>query len=138
MSNENNFGLSVAEFNQLAAQLADGDIQLFEQIFLSHFEFCMLYVINKYSASRDEAYDCTMDTLLDFRQKIIDGKVKYGNLRFLFTRMAGNRYVDVHYRKNREKSLEKVEIAVEENYLAFDENIEDILESVWDELGNRC
>lgn len=83
-----NFGLNLMEFNKLCADLKKGDNSLFERIYLSHFKQCQNYLIQQYNISNSESYDVTMDTLINFRKSLILGKIKYGNLNFLFTRMA--------------------------------------------------
>ena len=85
---EKNFGLTEAEFEQLADSLAQGDQRLFERVFLTHYKDCLNYLVRKDGLPYAEAYDLTMDTLLLFRDLIIAGKIRYGNLRYLFTRMA--------------------------------------------------
>lgn len=95
-----NFGLDEKTFLQLVDDLREGNVVLFETIFLEHFEDCMTYVKRNYSASHDNAYDATMDTLIAFRQRLVDGKVHYGNLRFLFTRMASQHYMRQNKKQN--------------------------------------
>jgi RNA polymerase sigma factor (sigma-70 family) len=88
-----NFGLSMDEFTVMLAQLEEGEDQLFEHIFLSHFDECCKYVSSKFGMEYENSYDITMDTMLEFRLKLLSGKISYGNLRYLFTRMASNNYV---------------------------------------------
>jgi len=88
---DKNFGLTKSEYEDLSLGLKNGEEQLFETIFLSHFESCKGYIMGKYNISIHEAYDITMDTMIDFRQLIILDKIKFGNLRYLFTKMAGQR-----------------------------------------------
>lgn len=88
-----NFGLRPEEFNEMISKLMTGDDSLFEHIFLSHFEICRSYVSSKYNIEYETSYDITMDTLLEFRRKLMEGKISYGNTRYLFTRMACNNYV---------------------------------------------
>lgn len=87
-----NFGLSLNEFEEMVERLKHGDTQLFKSIFIHHFSDCCAFLQKKYSGNRDDAYDATMDTLLEFRKRLVEGKVKYGNLRFLFTKMASQYY----------------------------------------------
>jgi DNA-directed RNA polymerase specialized sigma24 family protein len=68
--------------------MKSGDETLFEKIFLSQFRICVQYLIAKFRIDYETAYDITMDTLIDFRQKIVCGKLEYGNLRYLFTKIA--------------------------------------------------
>jgi RNA polymerase sigma factor (sigma-70 family) len=86
-----NFGLSEEEFGHLQTALKDGDQKLYERIFLTHFEACVAYLKTKDGAEHEEAYDITMETLLRFRDLLVTDKIGYGNLRYLFTRMARQR-----------------------------------------------
>jgi hypothetical protein len=72
----------------MAEQLRSGDQQLFERIFLHHFKPCMQFLMHFKNYSHTNAYDATMNTLLEFRQMILEHKLTYGNLRYLFTRIA--------------------------------------------------
>lgn len=85
---DKNFGLTSLEFSVLAAALREGDQRLFELTFLRHFEDCSLYLVTQDGLSPEKAYDASMETLLKFRQLIIENRITYGNLRYLFTLMA--------------------------------------------------
>ncbi|MEM9835301.1 MAG: hypothetical protein AAF828_02285 [Bacteroidota bacterium] len=85
---DKNFGLSEAAFNGLVFALQQGDESLFERTFLSHFESCVNFLIAQDRINHALAYDVTMDTLLNFRERLVHGKISYGNLRYLFTLMA--------------------------------------------------
>ncbi len=130
-SMKNNFGLSKEEFNQLVGQLQQGNERLFEQIFLSHFELCMNYIQNQCNASYDDAYEAVMDTLVQFRKRIIQGKVHYGNMRYLFTLMAKQNYLKL------EQSLNK-EVMSADDETAFDEETLGLLDKAWEQLCNNC
>ena len=88
-----NFGLSEIEFEQLAISLKAGKEALFEKIFLSHFENCQQFLVTNHGATYELAYDITMDTLIQFRQRILTDKITYGNLRYLFTVMASQNLI---------------------------------------------
>lgn len=90
---DHNFGLSEDDFYQMIELLKNGDERIFEKIFLDHFSECMNYLIRNYKCEQAEAYDISMDTLIDFRTGLFHDKYKYGNLRFLFTRMATQRLI---------------------------------------------
>lgn len=83
-----NFGLLESEFQEMCVQLKQGDESIFEKIFISHFKSCRAYLKSSLRASHDESHDATMNTLLNFRRSLILGRIKYGNLNFLFTQMA--------------------------------------------------
>ncbi len=88
-----NFGLLESEFEQLTLQLKQGNEQLFGQIFRVHFEECRRYLIKECNASPEDAYDFTVETIIQFRQLLLLDKLHYGNLRFLFTKMAKDAYL---------------------------------------------
>lgn len=98
---DKNFGLSVKTFENLVEQLKNGDDELFERIFLLHFEDCLLFLKGHCSASHADAYDATMDALLAFHERLKLGKIQYGNLRFLFTRMARQ----IYFKKKKKEDL---------------------------------
>jgi DNA-directed RNA polymerase specialized sigma24 family protein len=105
-SSENqNFGLSKIQFDNIVDKLKFGDEGLFEKIFLSHFEDCIIYLQKNFKASRDQAYDITMDTLIAFRLKLLTDKIVYGNLRFLFTKMASQLYLKSISSEDRMKNI---------------------------------
>ncbi len=101
-----NFGLNPLEFEDLCTALNKGDNALFEKIYLSHFKQCQNYLIQNYKLSHNESYDVTMDTLIVFRKGIMNKKISYGNLNFLFTRMA---YFQMLKNKKELKKLDKEE-----------------------------
>lgn len=101
-----NFNLLESEFNELKLELQSGNEELFKQVFLSHFDYALNYVINKFNAEYNLAYDISMNTLLEFRHRIIKDKVSYGNLNFLFTQMCSQRY-----QRSMAKNIKKVAIS---------------------------
>lgn len=135
---EKNFGLSEDEFRQLAAALVRGDHRLFERVFLSHYEDCLNYLMRKDGLSHTEAYDHTMDTLLLFRDLIVAGKIRYGNLRYLFTRMARQAYLREQKKTDRTTGITEVclEFAEEEPELSPEEF--DLLSRAFRSLGKDC
>jgi len=116
-----NFGLTETQFSQMITDLVNKSEKLFEQAFMNHFERSMSYLINKNGAERETAYDVTMNTLLEFRKRLIQGKVKYGNLNFLFTQMCTQRYK----RDN-------------ESHETFDEETFALLDRTLSKLGEEC
>lgn len=137
MNEENrskNFGLSKGEFDELTRELKRNNEVLFEQIFFSHFNECMNYVKRKYRASHDDAYDATMDAMLDFRMRLIDDKIQYGNLRFLFTQMA----TQFHIRNM--KKYQSVDISEDHMIESDIVDFEDLekLKVAWKNLGQNC
>lgn len=108
-----NFGLTSREFELLCTRLREGDNSLFEKIYLAHFKKCKIYIKRKVNITFSESYDLTMDTMIDFRKGLIKGKITYGNLEFLFTRMA----YYLHLKKQKQlEILDKKEYAYFESF----------------------
>ena len=99
-NSKDNFGLTKHEFDQFVDKVKDGDESLFIQVFNVHFEASVQYIQNKFNISYETAYDICMDTMIEFRAKMKSGKINYGNIRFLYTKMAVHKYLDDLKRKN--------------------------------------
>ncbi|MEM6770391.1 MAG: sigma-70 family RNA polymerase sigma factor, partial [Bacteroidota bacterium] len=137
-SNEDkNFGLTEVEFQALKEKLRQGDQSLFEHVFLAHYQDCMAYVVKADGATEEMAYDATMDALLAFRTGVAQGKIGYGNLRFLLTRMARQYYYKKVKReaKHRLEELEDLPISPD---VELETTLQDQLEKGWKTLGEEC
>ena len=99
-NSKDNFGLTKAEFDVFVDKVRGGDESIFIRVFNVHFKASVRYIQNKFSISEEMAYDICMDTMIEFRTKIKAGKINYGNIRFLYTKMAVHRYLDELKRKN--------------------------------------
>lgn len=131
-----NFGITEIEFNSMIAQLKTHETVFFEKVFISHFNDCKNYLMNNYKAHENDAYDASMDTLLEFRERLVDGKIKYGNLRFLFTKMASQ----IYFRKMKSfksQEIQEKDIQVNETE-EFDPNELLTLKKSWLKLGDNC
>lgn len=93
-STKRNFGLTEEQFLQFAAKTKNGDESLFLHISNTHFDHCINFLKGKFKLGEDDAYDVCLDAMLKFRSKILKDKIKYGNLSYLFTRMASNVFLD--------------------------------------------
>ncbi len=127
-----NFGLSETEFEEMKTNLLTGDESIFERIFLKHFDNCISYLVKNNRIDRELAYDITMETLIDFRKKLINNKINYGNLRFLFTKMASQKHLKQIREDKKKKDLSS---------LYEDESLEpdlEIMEKALDQLGAAC
>lgn len=102
-----NFGLTSSEFQHTVDNLRSGDDEIILKSMTNQLPESMRYLCSKFQIPRETAYDVCMDTFLEFREKLVKGKIKYGNLRYLFTRMSVNNYLD--QMKNRNKIGEAVE-----------------------------
>ncbi len=125
-----NFGLTKLEYDELVTSLKEGKEDLFEKIFLSHFDNCKKFLITNQRASQELAYDITMDTLIQFRQRIITNKTTYGNLRYLFTVMATQNLIK-HHQKSKKLDFSNFHI---EGSPPKSEAVYDALQYAWDTL----
>jgi len=130
-----NFGLSLQEFDRLVGDLKRNETAFFEQVFLAHFEECSAYLKREYSAKADDAYDATMDTMLEFRRRLVEGKLSYGNLRYLFTKMATQHYVRTQ-KAYRSHEIQEMDMRGDSEVV----DSEDLqqLNKAWGELGVNC
>ena len=130
-----NFGLSEKDFNLIVSQLKSNETAFFERVFLSHFSECVLYIQKNYSASYDDAYDATMETMIIFRERLVSNKIRYGNLRYLFTKMATQVFLkDVKAYRSRDV----YETDLEEEVISVHPDDLNTLQKSWPELGEAC
>jgi len=101
-----NFGLTKKEFSHMRDQLKNGKEELIEKIFLSQFQKCKAIIMSQTGASEQEAYDYTMDALLEIRKELLAGKVLYGNLSSYFVTKSINQF----FRKNKKNKIELSEL----------------------------
>lgn len=132
-----NFGLSALEFEHLAQELQEGNDQLFEHVFLAHFKKCISYLMRQHKVSHADAYDATMQGLLKFRKRLCAGKISYGNLEFLFTKMAqqclGN---------DKQKGIEQTELEealhLPNAHPLVNADTVQVMEKAWQQLEEGC
>ena len=135
---DQNFGLTEETFDKMAAELIAGDKTVFKLAFLAHFSSCRDYLIVNYGASAEDAYDATMDTLVEFHHRLLDGKIRYGNLRYLFTKMATQIYQKTHRKNKRLGGLQDEKIATMADENMYDQETENLLLKAWAKLGEGC
>ena len=134
-----NFGLTEDEFIELVKRLRAGDETLFEHIFRKHFDSCRKFLIFEKGVPNEDAYDLTIDTILEFRDLLIAGKVNYGNMRYLFTRIAYTTWLKQNGRKMPTTELDDLPLSIaDENSLDWDEDSHAALAKAWGGLENKC
>lgn len=134
-----NFGLTEDEFIELVKRLRAGDETLFEHIFRKHFDSCRKFLIFEKGVPNEDAYDLTIDTILEFRDLLIAGKVNYGNMRYLFTRIAYTTWLKQNGRKMPTTELDDLPLSIaDENSLDWDEDSHAALSKAWNILENKC
>jgi len=132
-----NFGLTPATFEELVLRLQQGDQQLFKTIFLAHFEECQRYLRHQKQISAELAYDVTMDAMLLFRKKLVDGKIRYGNMRFLFTQMANQLFLKSLRGQPQMTTLNGLE-HLEEEVSPFQKEEMAAFNRAWSKLCEEC
>jgi len=132
-----NFGLSEVSFKKIITDLKKNDTYFFEQVFLKQFEETMKYLRREYKATHDDAYDATMDTLLEFRARFIEGKLQYGNLRFLFTKMASQMLLR-NIKKNGTNINDVLSLVQKEDISPTEPEELSQLNTAWQLLGDSC
>lgn len=133
---DKNFGLTEEEFRKMQINLREGNEDLFERIFLSQFQNTINIICHKYSASREDAYDVTMDTIIHFRKLLISDKLVFGNLKSLFSQMAGQKYLKKVKKESRTSEI-GTHITIEENREEVQNNLR-ILNEAWEKLSTDC
>lgn len=135
---DKNFGLSEKDFQQIVAELQNNNEQLFKKIFFNHFKDCQRFIVRQYNASPADAYDVTMETLLIFYKKMKAQKIVYGNLRFLFTQIAGRTYLRWKNKKRREGPMPSLESIDYTEEIEINDNVLIALENAWMHLCKNC
>jgi len=132
-----NFGLTELAFQDLVSGMQNGNEELFEHIFLSQFENSTKYLRQRYKMTYEQAYDACMDSLLEFRRGLMQNKIVYGNLNFLFTKMASQRFFKNAKKDNMFDEIpENFELPIARMELNDTEKI--ILDKSWAKLGHTC
>ncbi len=135
---DKNFGLTKEKFAVLLQELKEGNETLFEEIFLSNFQKTCFFIKKKCKISYDEAYDITMNTLLDYRLRLLDGKIVYGNLKSLFRQMAYHNFVKTVRESEKKEKVLKLnyrEAPVLENE---ERDLFNMLENAFKKLELKC
>ncbi|WP_367391308.1 RNA polymerase sigma factor [Lewinella sp. LCG006] len=133
-----NFGLSQTAFRELLEALRAGNDDLYQQVFLAHFEDCLNFLKRQYNASHEDAYDASMDGLVAFCDLLKKGRIQYGNLRFLFTQMAGQQYLKKRKEDSRLQELTAEWDMADEPVSDLPTGALDTFNQAWPQLGKGC
>ena len=96
-----NFGLTEEQFKFYVNCAINGNPIILQILFESHFDICVSYLIKYIKLNKDEASDATMNAIIEFWDKLLKSKIKYGNLSFLLTKMAFQVHVKTKLREQR-------------------------------------
>jgi len=133
-SKKRNFGLTEEDFLHYATKTKSGDESLFLHISNTHFDQCIAYLRSKFKLGDGDAYDICLDTMLIFRTKILKDKIKYGNLNYLYTRMASNVFLDRIRQSNKVDSAIDFFSEDDGSYQVNENEFLDILEVAMEKL----
>ena len=100
-SKKDNFGLSKSEFIICVDNLKAGIDDIITKHVAHQVPETTAYLKRRFSITRQESYDICMNTLLRYREKLIQDKIQYGNLRYLFIKMCINHFLDCEKKKRR-------------------------------------
>lgn len=105
-----NLGLTEKRFYELVDNLKQGNEKLFEIAFNNLAKEGIKSLKIKYRNDPGIAKDTVIDTLLTFRRRLIDGKIKYGNLKFLYHQMLNQEYLRKLKKEPNHQSLDSISI----------------------------
>jgi RNA polymerase sigma factor (sigma-70 family) len=63
------------KFSELVRQLKAGNNELLKSIFEAHSSYCIHGLLSRHSCSRQDAEDIYIDSILNFRDKIVSGNI---------------------------------------------------------------
>lgn len=132
---EKNFQLSPGDFERLLMELQQGNEKIFEEVFLSQFKPAINYLKKRFKAGHELAYDTVMVTMTDFFYRLKDGKISYGNLRYLFTQMMVQNYYRQHKKEWNYEEFDGIDL------LDISENKEEVMtlfDQAFAQLGEGC
>ncbi len=125
-----NFGLTKSNFEELLQGLQNGDEELTVHIYEYHINSCANYLMKEFEIKKNAAHDLCMETLMEFRGKLLSGKIKYGNLKFLFTRMAYNNFIDQYKKQQKLNECIQYFLKTQSNEIDTEEFLSILFESV--------
>lgn len=137
-----NFGLSKTEFIAMLDKLRNGNEEIIERIFLSEFQKCTSILMSQTGSNKQEAYDYTMDALIEIRKELLNDKVLYGNLGSYFITKSMNQF----FRKNKKKRIDITELSSDHYFIndsitkeeKFNEDLREIVNQSIDKLSKEC
>ena len=137
-----NLGLTEKRFYELVENLKQGNEKLFEIAFKNLSKEGLKSLRIKYKHDPGIAKDVVVDTLLTFRKRLIDGKIKYGNLKFLYLQMLSQEYLRQLKREPKHQALDSISRFKKSDINSEEENQKQkqfqILDSAFNKLEKPC
>lgn len=129
-----NFGIGPREFDNMLRRLRNGDESLFERVFLAQFHETTKFLQSRFKMSHEEAHEHTMEALLSFRRKMLLGKIRYGNLKSLFFRIATNTFYDSKKKEQRSQNAIDTFLASSIPNIEDKEELFEVLDTVLNDI----
>lgn len=134
------------DLEELLRQMKDGDNSGLNSIFMTHARYCISGLVKKHSCSREDAEDIYADSVLNFREKLIDGRIEYlTDLKSYLFATCNNMFLARLKRASRVmKAVHELSNAAEniemdgDNESQFREELLDTVNEALDQLQEKC
>lgn len=109
----NNLGLTKREFDLLQIALKNGDESLIEKMYLSNMKNTIGIIIKRTQCKKEEAYQASMEALLEIRSDLLNDRIRYGNLKSYFTTRA----IKIFYKSKSKKKIVQSKLTPEMEFI---------------------
>lgn len=131
------------DLNELVQHLRRNDNTCLKTIFLEHGNYCTKNLIKRTSCSPEDADDIFVDAIINFRERLLSGKVEYlTNIRGYLYSTCYNMWL-VKHRKSKihDSHAEDIKRFYQDNNSSTDQNREElhaIAQRAISSLGDKC
>jgi RNA polymerase sigma factor (sigma-70 family) len=131
------------DIQELVDQLKSNNNAILKTLFEEHAEHCIKQLLSKTNITRDEANDIFIESIVNFREKMISGKITHlTNLKgYLYTTCYNMALVRYEQQKRLKRNLKDVERFFYEYTQDAEEHQHTLLVSLkegWDKIGEKC
>lgn len=131
------------EFDTLKEQLKVGDNQYLKIIFEEQGAYCIKNIQRKFNCNLADAEDLLIDSILNFRAKVLSGKIKQltSVRNYLFTTCVNMQREKEYYAHKKQEKEYDVKLFLYDEIGADDSDNEELLHlsvSSFERLGNGC
>jgi RNA polymerase sigma factor (sigma-70 family) len=104
--------MNISELRELIFNLRAGDTNHLKRVFEENASYCILGLVRKHKCFREDAEDIYVDAIINFREKLLDGKIEFlTDIRSYLFATCNNMFLA------RTKRVERVNKAVQEFYI---------------------
>lgn len=131
------------ELEALKTQLKEGNNDYLKLIFEKHGTYCISNIQRKFSCPLEDAEDLLIDAILNFRDKLLSGKITYitSIKNYLYTTCVNMKLENNYYSgKKKEKEKEVIHFLYDDegNYREYKEELIKISQDSFMQLGEAC